>query len=60
MALFEEEGEDEDKDKWIVWFDGASNALGHGIGAVLVLPDKQCLGLTLGLSCSKYTETRRW
>ena len=40
MALFEEEGEDEDKDKWIVWFDGASNALGHGIRAVLVSPDK--------------------
>ena len=38
MALFEEEGEDEDKEKWIVWFDGASNALGHGIGAVLVFP----------------------
>ena len=34
MALFEEEVEDEDMDKWIVWFDGASNALGHGIGAV--------------------------
>ena len=42
MALFELEGEDEDKEKWIVWFDGASNALGHGIGAVLVSPDKQC------------------
>ena len=40
MALFEEEVEDEDKDKWVVWFDGASNALGHGIGVVLVLPDK--------------------
>ena len=36
MALFEEEVEDEDKDKWVVWFDGASNAPGHGIGAVLV------------------------
>ena len=43
MALFEEEGEDEDKEKWIVWFDGASNALGHGIGVVLVSPEKQCL-----------------
>ena len=40
MALFEEEVEDEDKDKWIMWFDGASNALGHGIGAVLVSLDK--------------------
>ncbi|XP_006574070.1 uncharacterized protein LOC114415745 [Glycine soja] len=42
MALFEEESEDEDKEKWIIWFDGASNALGHGIGVVLVSPDKQC------------------
>ena len=40
MALFEEEVEEEDRDKWIVWFDGASNALGHGIGAVLVSLDK--------------------
>ena len=36
MTLFEEEVEEEDWDKWIVWFDGVSNALGHGIGAVLV------------------------
>ena len=43
MALFEEEVEDEDRDKWVVWFDGVSNALGHGIGAVLVSLDKQCL-----------------
>ena len=41
MTLFEEEVEDEDMDKWIVWFDGASNALGHGVGAVLVSPDEQ-------------------
>ncbi|XP_006601611.1 uncharacterized protein [Glycine max] len=43
MALFEVEVEDEDKDKWIVLFDGASNALGHGVGAVLVTPDDQCI-----------------
>jgi len=36
MTLFEEEVEEEDWDKWIVWFDGVSNTLGHGIGAVLV------------------------
>ena len=40
MTLFEEEVEDEDRDKWIVWFDGASNALGHGVGAILVSPDE--------------------
>ena len=54
MALFEEEGEDEDKNKWIVWFDGASNALDHGIGAVLVSPDKQCLPFTARL-CFDFT-----
>ena len=31
----------EDKEKWIVWFDGASNVLGHGIGAVLVSPEEE-------------------
>ncbi|XP_006580752.1 uncharacterized protein LOC114411188 [Glycine soja] len=41
MALFEEEVEEEDRDKWVVWFDRASNALGHGIGVVLVSLDKQ-------------------
>ena len=36
-------------EEWIVWFGGASNALGHGIGAVLVLPNKQCLPFTARL-----------
>ena len=43
MALFKEEVEDEDRDKWIVWFDGASNALGHGVGVVLLTPNDQCI-----------------
>ena len=47
MAMFEEEVEDKDRDKWVVWFDGASNALGHGIGAVLVSLNKQCLPFTV-------------
>jgi len=41
MTLFEEEIEDEDRDKWIVWFDGTSNSLSHRVGAVLVSLDKQ-------------------
>ena len=36
MTLLREEVEDKDKDKWIVWFEGTSNALGHGVGAVLL------------------------
>ncbi len=53
MALFEEKL-DEDRDKWTVWFDGASNILGHGVGAVLVSPDNQCVPFTarLGFDCT--------
>ena len=40
MTLFEEEVEDEDRDKWIMWFDGMSNALCHGVGAILVSSDE--------------------
>ena len=42
MTLFEEV-DDEDRDKWIVWFDSASNALGHGVGVVLLTPNDQCI-----------------
>jgi len=41
MALFEEKSEDKDKDKWILWFDSASNALDHKVGAALVSPNNQ-------------------
>ena len=53
MTLFEEGVEDEDRDKWIVWFDGASNALGHGVGADLLTPDDQCIPFTarFGFDC---------
>ena len=27
-----------DEEEWILWFDGASNMLGHGIGAILISP----------------------
>ena len=53
MALFEEKL-DEDQDKWIVWFDGASNVLGQGVGAALVSMDNQCIPFTarLGFDCT--------
>jgi len=53
MALFEEKL-DEDRDKWIVWFDAASNVLGHGVGAALVSPENQCIPFTarLGFDCT--------
>ena len=54
MALFEEKRTHEDIDKWIVCFDGESNALGHGVGVVLVSPDDQCIPFTarLGFDCT--------
>ena len=53
MALLEKKSEDKDRDKWIVWFDDASNALGHRVGAALVSPDNQCIPFTarLGFDC---------
>jgi len=35
-----------DERKWILFFDGSSNALGHGIGAVLISPKKQYIPMT--------------
>ena len=54
MALFKDKLEEEDEDKWFVWFDGASNALGHGVGAALVSLDDQCVPFTarLGFDCT--------
>ena len=49
MALFEGKLEEEDKEKWVVWFDRASNAVGHGVGAALVSPDDQCIPFIAGL-----------
>ncbi|XP_006603415.1 uncharacterized protein [Glycine max] len=66
MTLFGEEVEDEDKDKSIMWFDGASNSLGHGVGAVLVSPDEQYIPFTarLGFDCTnnmaEYELRREW
>ena len=54
MALFEEKSEDKDRAKWIVWFDGTSNALSHGVGAALVSPENQCIPfmVRLGFNCT--------
>ena len=37
-----------------MWFEGPSNALGHGVGAVLVTPDNQCIPfmVRLGFDCT--------
>jgi len=41
MALFGEDKEGRDERAWTLLFDGASNALGRGIGAVLISPENQ-------------------
>jgi len=37
---FPDEKSTYDERKWTLFFDGSSNALGHGIGAVLIFPKK--------------------
>jgi len=49
MALFATEESTEDERKWTLFFDGFSNALGHGIGAVLISPEKQHIPITARL-----------
>ncbi|XP_052725995.1 uncharacterized protein LOC128194433 [Vigna angularis] len=46
MALFEEGRKDRDEETWILLFDGASNMMGHGIGAVLISPGQQYMPMT--------------
>ena len=38
MAIFQIEDESTKEDSWKLYFDRASNALGHGIGVVLISP----------------------
>ncbi|XP_027927761.1 uncharacterized protein LOC114184644 [Vigna unguiculata] len=49
MALFEENEGRQDEKAWIWLFDGASNALGHGIGAMLISPESQYIPMTARL-----------
>jgi len=49
MALFEEKEGGQDEKAWILLFDGASNALGHGIGAVLIYSKIQYIPMTARL-----------
>jgi len=48
ITLFVSE-DDSDERKWILFFDGSSNALGYGIGAVLISPEKQYIPMTAKL-----------
>ncbi|KAG2394489.1 RNA-directed DNA polymerase-like protein [Vigna angularis] len=46
MALFKEGRKYRDEETWILLFDGASNMMGHGIGAVLISPEQQYMPMT--------------
>ncbi|XP_040964509.1 uncharacterized protein [Gossypium hirsutum] len=54
MCISKKEGESSKEKSWKMSFDGASNALGHGIGAVLVSPEGDHYPLTarLNLFCT--------
>jgi len=41
--------DDNNENMWTLFFDGASNALGHGIGAVLISPTRQYIPMTTRL-----------
>ena len=51
MAVLQNEEEKlPKKDGWKMYFDGASNALGHGVGAVLISPEENHSPFTVKLS----------
>jgi len=49
FALFATVGDNGDKNSWTLFFDGASNALSHGIGAVIIYPEKEYIPMTARL-----------
>jgi len=65
MSLFEEKL-DEDRDKWTVWFDGASNIQGWALIAPTIWLNMKCVPwpskrqLTLMSNCSKCAGTQHW
>ena len=51
MAVLQiEEEESPEEEGWRMYFDGASNALGHGVGAVLISPEGNHCPFTAKLS----------
>ena len=49
MAIFHTE-DDEEEESWKLYFDRASNALGHGIGVVLISPEGEYCPFTARLN----------
>ena len=50
LAIFQIEDESIQEDTWKLYFDGASNALGHGIGAVLISLEGEYCPFTIRLN----------
>ena len=50
LAIFQIEDESTKEDTWKLYFNGASNALGHGIGAILISPKGEYYPFTAKLN----------
>ena len=50
LVIFQVEDESTHEDTWKLYFNGASNALGHGIGAVLISPEGEYCPFTVRLN----------
>jgi len=55
-ALFHADEYNHEVNTWTLFFDGASNVMGHAIGAVLISPENQYIPLTTRL-CFECTNT---
>ena len=51
MTIFQVEDESTKEDTWKLYFDGASNVLGHGIGAILISPKGRSEERRVGKEC---------
>jgi len=49
LALFHANEYNHEVNTWTLFFDGASNVMGHGIGAVLISPENQYIPVTARL-----------
>ena len=50
MTIFQVKDESTKEDRWKLYFDGASNVLGHGIGAILISPKGEYCPFTARLN----------
>ena len=50
LAIFQIKDEFTQEDTWKLYFDGASNVLGHDIGAILISPEREYCPFTAKLN----------